>query len=132
MGLAEYYGAIRSVHIYAVIASGGLFFLRGVALFAGLPYGMSLPIRILAISIDTVLLTAALMLMTIVQQYPFANGWLTAKVLLVVVYIGLGFFAFWKSPTQRARLLVWAGALVIFAVIVSIARTRHPLGWFAG
>lgn len=41
--------------------------------------------RILSWTIDTTLLSAALMLMTIVRQYPFVHGWLTVKVLLLVV-----------------------------------------------
>jgi uncharacterized membrane protein SirB2 len=48
---------------------------------------MAAPLRYLSYSIDTVLLTAALMLATILHQYPFVHGWLTTKVLLLFCYV---------------------------------------------
>jgi uncharacterized membrane protein SirB2 len=83
-------------------------------------------------AIDTVLLTTALMLATMLHQYPFVHGWLTAKVLLVVAYIMLGTFALRRARTPRARAACYVGALVVFALIVGVARARHPLGWLAG
>ncbi len=92
--MTELYPEVRLVHIVAVTASSCLFFVRGVAFIAGLRWAMARPIRRISYTIDTVLLTAALMLMTIVQQYPFVHAWLTVKVLLLIVYIALGFVAF--------------------------------------
>jgi uncharacterized membrane protein SirB2 len=91
--MIEFYAQIRLVHIGAVVASGVLFLLRGLALNLGANWPRAAAIRYLSYTIDTVLLTAALMLMTIVQQYPFVQGWLTVKVLLLNVYIVLGAFA---------------------------------------
>ena len=59
----------------------GLFLLRGLLLMAGHKWARSAPLNYLSYTVDTVLLTAALMLMTIIRQYPFVHGWLTAKVL---------------------------------------------------
>jgi uncharacterized membrane protein SirB2 len=77
--------------------------------------------------VDTVLLTAALMLMTIIRQYPFANGWLTVKVLLVIPYVALGYMAL-RSATRRLRLISLAGAMLVFGYIYTVARAHHPLG----
>ena len=129
--MAELYSAIRLVHIGAVAASGALFFLRGALLFSGRQWVLAKPVRRLASGIDTVLLAAALTLMFIVRQYPFVNGWLTVKVVLLVVYIGLGFVAFWKGRTRGVRLCAWIAALVVFAYIYSVARSHDPLGIFA-
>jgi uncharacterized membrane protein SirB2 len=116
-----------------VIASGGLFALRGLLLFAGArEIAMALPVRWLAYTIDTVLLTAALMLMTIVQQYPFVHAWLTVKVVLLVVYIALGVVAFRPAASRTVRLGCWLSALVVFGFIVTVARAHHPLGLFSG
>jgi uncharacterized membrane protein SirB2 len=115
-----------------VFASGGLFFLRGALLFSGRRWAMAAPVRWLAWTIDTVLLTAALMLMTIVHQYPFVHAWLTVKVVLLVVYIALGFVAFWKARSLAAHVSAWAAALAVFAYIYTVARAHHPLGIFAG
>ena len=46
-----------------MIASGLLFLLRGTALFTGARWPTAVPLRILSYPSDTVLLTAALMLM---------------------------------------------------------------------
>lgn len=126
--MIEFYPEIRLVHIWAVLASGGLFLLRGLALFAGTRWYMAVPLRYLSYTIDTVLLTAALILMTIVQQYPFFDGWLTVKVLLLVVYILLGYYAFWKAQSRMMQVGAWAMALLVYAFIFFIARAHHPLG----
>jgi uncharacterized membrane protein SirB2 len=129
--MEAFYFEIRNVHIGAVLASGGLFLLRGlgVNIFnAGWP--MWAPVRYLSYTIDTVLLTAALMLMTIVHQYPFVHHWLTVKVVLLVVYIVLGSFALKRAKTPQARLGFFLAALAVFAFILSVARAHDPLGVF--
>lgn len=126
--MLEFYPQIRAVHIAAVMASGLLFLLRGAAAQLGATWAMAAPLRYLSYSIDTVLLTAALMLATILHQYPFAQGWLTAKVLLLVVYVVLGSFALKRGRTRAVRTSCWIAALLVFLFIVSIARAHHPLG----
>ena len=130
--MIEFYPEIRLVHIAAVAASGGLFLLRGLALFAGADWAMARPLRHLSYAIDTTLLTAALMLMTLVEQYPFVHAWLTVKVLLPVVYVALGAFAFWGRRERPVRVGAWLAALAVYGFIVSVARARDPLGLFAG
>ena len=129
--MIEFYSQIKLVHVVAVVASGSLFALRGLLLNLGYGWVMAAPIRWLSYAIDTVLLTAALMLTTIIQQYPFVDAWLTVKVVLLVLYIVLGFLAFWKTRTKAARLGCWLAALVVFGFIVSVARTHDPLGFLA-
>jgi len=68
--MIDLYPEIRLVHILAVAASGGLFALRGLALNLGAAWPQAVPLRYLSYTIDTVLLTAALMLMTVVRQIP--------------------------------------------------------------
>jgi uncharacterized membrane protein SirB2 len=126
--MIEFYPQIRAVHIAAVIASGSLFLLRGAAIQLGATWAMAAPLRYLSYSIDTVLLTAALMLVTILHQYPFVHGWLTAKVVLLVVYVVLGSFALKRGRTRAVRLSCWVAALLVYLFIVSIARTHSPLG----
>ena len=129
--MIEFYPQIKTVHIAAVIASGSLFLLRGAAVQLGAKWPMAAPLRYLSYSIDTVLLTAALMLATILQQFPFVHGWLTAKVLLLVCYVVLGTFALKRGRTRAVRTVCWVAALLVYLFIVSIARTHHPLGVLA-
>jgi len=128
--MIEFYSDIRWVHVCAVIASGTLFALRGAGVLAGARWPMWAPLRYLTYTIDTVLLTAALMLVTILHQYPFVQAWLTVKVLLLVVYIVLGTFALRRAPTRKGRALFYCAALAVYLFIASVARAHAPLGVF--
>lgn len=127
--MIEFYPQIRFVHILAISLSGGLFALRGMGALAGMRWPQWATVRYLSYSIDTVLLTAALMLVTILPSAMFANGWLTVKLVLVVVYVVLGVFALRRGRTRGMRAGCYAAALLVFAAIVGIARMHHPLGW---
>jgi uncharacterized membrane protein SirB2 len=126
--MLEYYPDIKWVHVCAVIASGTLFTLRGAGVLAGARWPMWAPLRYLTYTIDTVLLTAALMLVTILHQYPFVQAWLTVKVLLLVVYIVLGTFALKRARTRGSRATFYVAALAVYLFIASVARAHHPLG----
>jgi uncharacterized membrane protein SirB2 len=128
--MIEFYPQIKSVHIVAVLASGGLFFLRGLLLHLDISWAMSAPLRYSSYMIDTVLLTAALMLATILHQYPFVHAWLTMKVVLLVFYVVLGSYALKRGPTRRVRVACWVAALALYAFIISVARAHHPAGIF--
>ena len=105
--MIEFYPQIKAMHIAMVIASGFLFALRGAGVLAGMRWPMRLPVKLHAM---------------------FANGWLAAKLVLLVVYIGLGTFALKRGRTPRTRAVTYVAALCVFAFIVSIARAHHPLG----
>ena len=86
------------------------------------------PVRYLSYTIDTTLLTAAMMLLTILPGELYANGWLAVKLALVAAYIVLGILAF---RPQRGRAARWALVLAAGACFVQayfIARFHHPLG----
>jgi uncharacterized membrane protein SirB2 len=129
--MIEFYLQIKWLHVAAVLASGGLFALRGIAMLAGTGWFMAAPLRILSYTIDTVLLTAALMLATMLHQYPFVNGWLTVKVLLLVAYVVLGSHALKRGATRVGRAWSFGGALAVYAFIISVARAHDPRGVFA-
>lgn len=127
--MIEFYPQIKFVHMTAVHVSGSLFLLRGALVLAG-KHGWALapPLRYLSYAVDTTLLTAALMLVSILPGALFANGWLTAKLALLVPYIVLGSFALRRARTPRGRLVAYALALAAFGLMYSIARAHDPLG----
>jgi uncharacterized membrane protein SirB2 len=127
--MIEFYPQIKFVHVLSVILSGSLFALRGMMMLAGSHFTNHAALRYLSYAIDTTLLTAALMLITILHQYPFVQAWLTVKVLLLVVYIVLGVFALRRGRSWRVRATCYVIALVVFASIVGVALTHNPLGW---
>jgi uncharacterized membrane protein SirB2 len=129
--MSDFYIQIKWIHMMAVMTSGMLFLIRGLLVNLGVRWPMAAPVRYLTYTVDTILLTAALMLTTIVHQYPFVNAWLTTKVLLLVVYIVLGTFALKQGRTPKVRWICYIAALIVFAFIVSVARAHNPLGVFA-
>lgn len=126
--MTELYPWIKLVHISAVVASGSLFAVRGLLLILDKPWAMARPLRILSQAIDSLLLAAAITLALTLGQYPFVDAWLTAKVLLLVVYVALGILAFRKERSRPARIAYWLAALAVFGFIVSIALTHDPRG----
>lgn len=131
--MIEFYPQIKTVHVAAVMASGSLFLLRGLLVQANRAWGrwaMATPVQYLSYGVDTVLLTAALLLLAILPVAVYANGWLAAKLFLLVAYIALGTFALKRGRTPRTRLACFAGALAVFAAMLVIARSHDPLGPF--
>ncbi len=126
--MIEFYPQIKWLHVAAVIASGSLFLLRGIAVQARARWPMTAPVRYLSYGIDTILLLAAIGLVAILPAALYANGWLTVKLVLLVVYIGLGTFALKRGRTPGIRLASFVGALAVFGSIVAVARAHHPLG----
>lgn len=128
--MIEFYPQIKQFHIFVALLSGSLFALRGAFVLGGARWPLALPVRWFSYAVDTALLTAALMLLTILPDGMFSNGWLAVKVSLVVVYIVLGVFALKRAKTRRARVGFYLAALATFFAIYSIARSHHPLGVF--
>lgn len=129
----EFYPQIKWVHIACVLASGSLFALRGLLIqFGYVGAAQGLPVRLLSYTIDTTLLTAALMLVSILPAAMFANGWLTTKLVLLMVYVVLGVLALKRARTPRAQRVFSIAALVIYIYMLGVARMHHPLGWLHG
>ena len=129
--MTEFYGEIRLAHVVAVIASGGLFLLRGILVQAGhAAWALAPGPRYLSYAIDTALLTAALILVVILPSGAFANGWLAAKLALLPLYVGFGWGAL-RAGTPRRRQVFFAAALAAFCAMLAIARAHDPLGPFA-
>jgi uncharacterized membrane protein SirB2 len=127
----ELYPQIKAVHVGAVAVSGALFATRGALALAGRPRLANASIaRFTSYAVDTVLLTAAMMLVAILPSALFANHWLAVKLALVVVYVGLGIVAMRRAALgQRGATLWFVAALATFVVVVGIALAHHPLGW---
>ena len=127
--MIEYYPQIKAVHVGTVLASGVLFTLRGALVLGGSRWGMAAPVRFTSYAIDTVLLTAALMLLVVLRMNPATHPWLALKIAMLLVYIVLGSFALKRASTQRGRAACFVAALLVYAWMIGIALAHHPLGW---
>lgn len=131
--MLEFYPQIKAAHIFCVLLSGALFALRGTLVLAGRGgIAQAAPVRYLSYAIDTSLLTAALMLLTILPGTVFANGWLATKLVLVVAYVVLGTLALTRGRSLRGRATCFTAALCSYLYIIGVAYMHHPLGWLYG
>ena len=121
------YLALKHLHVTCVVISGLGFCLRGWWMLSGSPLLQARLTRVVPHVVDTLLLGSALIMAWLSGQYPFAQNWLTAKFIGLVVYVLCGTMALKRGKTPRQRLVFLVLALVAFAYIVSVALTRSPL-----
>ena len=121
------YTLIKIIHISSVITSFLFFFIRGIWLINDSPTLRMRWVRILPHVVDTILLTSAVALAYKIQQYPISDPWLTAKVMGLLVYIGLGMVAIRFGKTRTIRIRAWIAAQCVFAYIVGVALTKSPV-----
>jgi len=125
------YATIKLVHQSAVALSVTGFFVRGVASFAGAGWVRSTAAKSLPHVVDTVLLLSALTLAWMLRLTPGDAPWLLAKIVGLVVYVGLGVVALRPAGSVAVRAIAWAAALATVGWIVSVAITKNPRGFLA-
>ncbi len=126
------YLAVRHLHITCAILSIGLFTVRGSLEMAGVRWRDFRFLRIAPHLVDTVLLSAAIWLAVTSQQYPFVQGWLTAKVLGLLAYICLGWVALKPRFSSGTRWAAFLGALMTVSYIIGVAMTRSSTWGLVG
>lgn len=123
------YLALKHLHLTFVALSLLAFVIRGIWLFMGSSMLAKKWVKILPHIISTVLLVSGIAVAVHLGMSPGSQPWLMAKIIGLVVYIGLGVAAF-KAANPTTRKLCWVTALVVFAYIVSVAVTKSPAGFF--
>lgn len=123
------YFVIKHIHMTAAGLSILLFILRAFWSVTESPLLQKKLVKIVPHVIDTILLVAAVALAMMIGPY---QPWILTKVLLLVVYIGLGTVAIKRGKTPRQRLMAAVLAVLVYMYILSVALAHDPLGWFAG
>jgi uncharacterized membrane protein SirB2 len=123
------YAWIKALHVGSVALSYCGFVARGMLMIRASPLIGARWVRVAPHVVDTVLLASAIALAVMSRQYPFVEPWLTAKVLALILYIGLGTFALRRGRTMRSRVGAWIAAQAVFLYMVAVAVTRSPLVW---
>ena len=126
------YAAVKLVHQTAVTLSIAGFFVRGAASLAGARWVQRRPARTLPHLVDTVLLLSALALAWMLRLTPDKAPWLLAKIVGLVVYVGLGVVALRPGRPLAVRAGAWVAALAVVGWVVSVAITKNPLDFLAG
>ena len=123
------YLLLKQVHLASAVLSITGFTARGLLMLRDSPLLQSRFARIAPHIVDTILLASAIALAWLSGQYPFAQPWLTAKLLALFAYIALGMIALRRGHSKTIRAIAFALALALVLYIVSVAIARNPLGF---
>jgi uncharacterized membrane protein SirB2 len=121
------YPALKAVHVTCVAVSYALFIVRGIWMIRDSAMLERRWVKILPHVNDTLLLAAGIALALMLRQYPLVNGWLTAKVVALAGYIGLGMVALRPGRAKAARVVAWVAAQIVFLYIVAVALTHNVM-----
>lgn len=125
------YSLLKSIHLGLAFVSVSGFILRWSWRMRQSPLAFARATRVVPHVVDTLLLGTALLMIFLVGQAPVSAGWLTAKIGGLLLYIALGILAMRSAPAARRSVPAFMAALFVFAWIVSVARTKSPLGFLS-
>jgi uncharacterized membrane protein SirB2 len=129
MPAEQWYFVLHSVHISCAFISIAGFALRGFWMATGHPLLHSALARRLPHIVDTFLLLSAIMLLVVLRLSPLETPWVAAKLIALLLYIGLGMVALRFGRSRGVRIGAWLLALVTAGYIVSVAYSKSPLGF---
>ena len=120
---------IKLIHMSTAFISISLFLLRGFWVFKESGMMQKKWVRIVPHTNDTILLICGVLLTLRIHEYPFVQGWLTAKLIALLAYIVFGLFALKRAKTKSHKKLYFVLAVLTFGYIVMVALTRSAT-WF--
>ena len=118
------YLILKMLHMTAAYLTVSLFALRLLLDAVGRSGWRQTPLRWIPHANDTVLLAAAISLLFVTPWMPFVNGWLTAKIFLLIGYIIAGVFALKQTNRPAVRIAAAVIALVQVGAIFHLAMTK--------
>jgi uncharacterized membrane protein SirB2 len=127
----NYFMVLKLVHIACAMLSISGFALRGWWMLTGNALLQTRLARVLPHLVDTLLLGSAIWMVVLWQVNPFQLDWLSAKIIALLVYIGLGMVALRFGKTRRIRVGAYVLALATATYIVSVAYSKSVAGLLA-
>ncbi|WP_151670114.1 SirB2 family protein [Nitrincola schmidtii] len=125
------YMAFKHLHLTLVALTVLIFLVRAVFVLVW-PAGVRKRwLKITAHAVDGLLILSAIALLVVMQMNPLHVGWVLAKIIALVAYIGFSVYAFKTAPTLPTRLVgvVLAGTTLAYIAMVAVRRTP-TLGLF--
>ncbi|WP_320827003.1 SirB2 family protein [Reinekea sp.] len=120
------YLLIKNIHMTLAMLSIIGFIVRGPLAIHQHALMQQKWLRILPHIVDTFLLLAAIYLAWTLSLHPLNNAWLLAKVIALVVYIGLGAMVIKRRGSVTRQWLTYGAAIGVFAYILAVAITKNP------
>lgn len=115
---------IKTIHISFAILTIISFSLRGIWMLMNSPLLRSGPVRIVPHIIDALLLFSGIVLLINYTGHYYGYGWLSAKLVAVILYIVTGAIALKYGKTMSVRIAALIVSWCLLAFIVSLALTR--------
>ncbi len=123
----SWYLILKHAHVtFAVISLLG-FSLRGYWMVKESALLQTKAVKILPHINDTLLLSSAIALVVMTRQYPIVVGWVSLKILLLILYIVFGTFALKRGRTKAQRMKFLIASVVVVLGIFVVAVTKP--GW---
>lgn len=117
------YSALKHSHAGLAYLTIMLFVIRFLLFSVSPKWRTNKVFKIVPHVIDTLLLVFALM-MVFSSTFTLGHGWLAAKVIGLIVYIGFGVVAI-----RKANKGAFAGALVAYAYVFGVAKYKTALSF---
>ena len=122
------YALLKQVHVFFALSSIIGFMLRWNWKMSGSHLSQMRLTKTAPHIIDTLFLATGVVLAFTINQYPFSNAWLTAKITGLLVYIVLGMLAMSGKVSRPWRITAFLAAISTYAWILTVARFKSPWG----
>ncbi len=119
---------LKLIHVSCAFVSIAGFALRGYWMAVDNPLLQHRVAKVLPHVIDTLLLGSALTLLMVLQLSPLTQPWLSAKIIALLLYIGLGMVALRFGQSKKIKVSACLLALLTAGYMVSVAYSKSPLG----
>ncbi len=117
------------LHVGCAVISVSLFTWRGIMMWIGQPLKSRFLRRTLPDSVDTLFLSAGIIMVAILEVSPLDSHWLLAKIAGLLAYIVLGAVALTYGRGKLLKRSCFILALSVFAYVVAVARTAEVVPW---
>ncbi len=122
-----YYEMLKLAHVASVVISGSLFVYRYARLSMHPDQPLPKALKVLPHINDTVLLSCAIGMLTLIGLNPFTTPWLLAKIVALLVYIVLGTVCMRSLPGSRRQSASFVAAISVFAYILLVGLSKQVI-----
>ncbi|WP_062351773.1 SirB2 family protein [Pseudoxanthomonas mexicana] len=129
--MVHYYLQIKAAHIFLGVMVGAFFLASFVAASRPSLANVRALMKYLSWTVDLTLLTAALMLLTILPAAMYSNGWLIVKMVALAFFVACRQFMISDQPPGLPRWGWFLLGAIVLGYAYSVARAHHPLGFFS-
>jgi uncharacterized membrane protein SirB2 len=117
---------LKDLHVAFAYLTVASFVARGLLSIAESPLRNAKWIKIAPHVIDTFLLLFGIALAVTLAISPLANGWLMAKIVALVAYIGFGVMAM-RAKTRRLKIVGFVAAIAAVGYIFAVAYSKQVM-----